>query len=48
MTAALRIEHTHDGAVARLVLDQPKANVLDAVMMAELRAAVTNPPCGWS
>ena len=40
MTAAVRIERTHDGAVARLVLDRPKANVLDATMTRELTEAV--------
>ncbi len=32
---------THDGAVERIVLDRPKANVLDAAMIAAIRAHVS-------
>ncbi|MFQ5335755.1 MAG: enoyl-CoA hydratase-related protein [Flavobacteriales bacterium] len=36
----LRLEYTHDARVARIVLDDGKGNVLDAVMMAELQQAL--------
>jgi cyclohexa-1,5-dienecarbonyl-CoA hydratase len=39
MSARSRLEFSHDGRVARLVLAAPKANVLDQQMMGELEAA---------
>jgi cyclohexa-1,5-dienecarbonyl-CoA hydratase len=32
----IQIEYTHDGSVARIILNDGKGNVLDAIMMAEL------------
>lgn len=39
MSRRSRLEFSHDGRVARLVLAAPKANVLDRQMMGELEAA---------
>jgi len=39
MSTRSRVESSHDGRVARLVLAAPKANVLDRRMMGELEAA---------
>ena len=36
----LRVPVEHDGAVLRVVLNAPKANVLDSAMMAEIRQAL--------
>jgi cyclohexa-1,5-dienecarbonyl-CoA hydratase len=36
----LRVERTHDGTLLWLVLDAPKANVLDASMIAAIRGAI--------
>ena len=38
----IRIEDEIDGAVLRLILDQPKANILDAAMIGALREALAN------
>jgi cyclohexa-1,5-dienecarbonyl-CoA hydratase len=32
----IKVEHHHDGAVWRVLLDAPKGNVLDSVMMADI------------
>lgn len=42
MSAPVRVSLERDGALARLVLDRPKGNVLDAEMMKALGAAVTS------
>ena len=38
--AKLALRETHDGQVLEVALDAPKANILDAAMMAELRAVL--------
>ena len=38
MSGKILSESIHDGAVVRLTLNAPKANVLDSEMMAELQA----------
>ena len=38
--AKLALRETHDGQVLEVALDAPKANILDATMMAELRAVL--------
>lgn len=40
MSAPLRVERARGDAVARLILARPKANVLDAAMIAAIREAV--------
>ncbi|MFQ5349046.1 MAG: enoyl-CoA hydratase/isomerase family protein [Thermoanaerobaculia bacterium] len=39
MSTRSRLDYSHDGRVARLVLAAPKANVLDRQMMGEMEAA---------
>jgi cyclohexa-1,5-dienecarbonyl-CoA hydratase len=34
----IKVEYLHDGAVARIILDDGKGNVLDSIMMADLMA----------
>lgn len=40
MSGPLRVERAHGDAVVRLILDRPKANVLDAAMIAAIRQAI--------
>lgn len=38
----LRCDYTHDGAVARITLDDGKGNVLDSIMMGELQGLLNS------
>jgi cyclohexa-1,5-dienecarbonyl-CoA hydratase len=47
-TDKVRLEFTHEGQVARIVLTAPKANIVDSAMMAQLQAAFSELPSSGS